>query len=115
VRATRQIREIGCRFALDDFGTGYGGFHQLKTLPLDFLKIDQEFVRDALVSESDRHVIWAVVNIARRFGLKTVAEGVEDQQTFELLAQMDVDYAQGFHLGRPGPIDSGHRGALRSG
>jgi EAL domain-containing protein (putative c-di-GMP-specific phosphodiesterase class I) len=105
VQATQQIRETGCRFALDDFGTGYGGFHQLKTLPLDFLKIDQEFVRDALTNESDRNVVWSVVNIAKRFGLKTVAEGVEDQATFELLAEMHVDYAQGYHLGRPGPLD----------
>ncbi|MDQ1540401.1 MAG: hypothetical protein QOH29_1127, partial [Actinomycetota bacterium] len=105
VRAAQQIRETGCRLALDDFGTGYGGFRQLKTLPLDFLKIDQEFVRDALTSESDRNVVWSVVNIAKRFGLETVAEGVENQETFELLADMDVDYAQGYHLGRPGPLD----------
>lgn len=106
VRLAEQIRERGCRFALDDFGTGYGGFHHLKTLPLDFLKIDQEFVRDAVTNESDRHVIWAVVNLAKRFGMQTVAEGVEDQETLELLAQMNVDHAQGFHLGRPAPLDA---------
>jgi PAS domain S-box-containing protein len=104
VQAAQQIRETGCRFALDDFGTGYGGFHQLKTLPLDFLKIDQEFVRDMLTNESDRNVVWSVVNIAQRFGLKTIAEGVENQETLELLAAMDVDYAQGFLLGKPAPL-----------
>jgi PAS domain S-box-containing protein len=100
----QQTRALGCRFALDDFGTGFGAFQHLKTLPLDYLKIDQEFVRDAVASEQDRHVIWAVVNLAKRFGLQTVAEGVEDQATLDLLAQMDVDQAQGYHLGRPGPL-----------
>jgi len=104
-RLVKAIRERGCRLALDDFGTGYGGFHQLKSLPLDFLKIDQEFVRDALTDESDRHVIWAVVNLARGFDLKTVGEGVENQETLELLAEMGVDYAQGFHLGAPKRIE----------
>jgi PAS domain S-box-containing protein len=100
----QQTRRLGCRFALDDFGTGFGAFQHLKSLPLDFLKIDQEFVRDAVTSEQDRHVIWAVVSLAKRFGLQTVAEGVEDQPTLDLLAQMDVDQAQGYHLGRPAPL-----------
>jgi EAL domain-containing protein (putative c-di-GMP-specific phosphodiesterase class I) len=105
-RLVRQIHERGCRFALDDFGTGYGGFHQLIALPLDWLKIDQEFVRDALAHESDRHVISAIVNLAKRFGLLTVAEGVEDQPTLDLLAAMGVDYAQGFHIGSPAPFEA---------
>ena len=109
VQLTRQIRALGCRFALDDFGTGYGGLQHLKTLPLDFLKIDREFVRTALTSEDDRHLIWAVVGLAKRFGLKTVAEGVEDQATLELLAEMDVDHAQGFHLGRPAALPDQRR------
>ncbi|MCW2990735.1 MAG: hypothetical protein JWM73_1329 [Solirubrobacterales bacterium] len=98
------LRERGCRFALDDFGTGYGGFHYLKTLPLDFLKIDREFVRDALTSESDRHLIWAVVSLAKGFGLRTIAEGIENAATLDLLREMGVDEGQGYHLGRPGPI-----------
>jgi EAL domain-containing protein (putative c-di-GMP-specific phosphodiesterase class I) len=99
-----QLRELGCRFALDDFGTGFGGFQHLKSLPLDFLKIDQEFVRDASTDESDRHVIAAVVSLAKGFGLQTVAEGVEDAETLTLLAEMGVDLAQGYHLGRPAPL-----------
>ncbi|MEA2167024.1 MAG: hypothetical protein QOF76_324 [Solirubrobacteraceae bacterium] len=105
-RLVKQIHERGCRFALDDFGTGYGGFHQLKALPLDWLKIDQEFVRDALAHESDRHVISAIVDLATRFDLRTVAEGVEDQATLDLLARMGVDYAQGFHIGGPASIQA---------
>lgn len=106
IRLVEQIRALGCRFALDDFGTGFGGFHHLKTLPLDFLKIDQEFARGALTDESDRHLVSTVVDLADRFGMQTVAEGVEDQETLELLAAMHVDHAQGFHLGRPGPVEA---------
>jgi EAL domain-containing protein (putative c-di-GMP-specific phosphodiesterase class I)/PAS domain-containing protein len=101
------LRALGCRFALDDFGTGYGGFHYLKHLPMDFLKIDREFVRDALNSEGDQHVIRAIVALARGFGLETIGEGVEDEATLELLREFGVDHAQGFHLGRPAPLTPG--------
>jgi EAL domain-containing protein (putative c-di-GMP-specific phosphodiesterase class I) len=98
------LRALGCRFALDDFGTGYGGFHYLKHLPMDFLKIDREFVRDAMSSEGDQHVIRAIVGLAQGFGLQTIGEGVEDEATLDLLREFGVDHAQGFHLGRPAPL-----------
>jgi PAS domain S-box-containing protein len=98
------LRALGCRFALDDFGTGYGGFHYLKHLPMDFLKIDREFVRDAMSSEGDQHVIRAIVGLAQGFGLQTIGEGVEDAATLELLREFGVDHAQGFFLGRPAPL-----------
>ncbi len=98
------LHELGCRLALDDFGTGYGSFTYLKRLPVDFLKIDIEFVRDVVTSASSRHVIEAVVALARSFGLRTVAEGIEDLATFELLPLLGVDFGQGFYLGRPAPI-----------
>jgi PAS domain S-box-containing protein len=105
IRSVEDIRQLGCRIALDDFGTGFGGFHHLKTLTLDLLKIDQDFVGSAVANEPDRHLIWAVVNLAKRFGMQTVAEGVENQETLDLLARMHVDHAQGFHLGRPARLD----------
>ncbi len=95
---------MGCQLALDDFGTGYGAFTYLKHLPVDVLKIDIEFVRDATTNPASRHLITAVVNLARSFDLTTVAEGVEDQPTLELLTQLGVDRAQGYHIGRPGPL-----------
>jgi EAL domain-containing protein (putative c-di-GMP-specific phosphodiesterase class I) len=100
-----RTRELGCRIALDDFGTGYGGFTYLKKLDVDCLKIDVEFVADLVVSDASRHVVKAVVNLARSFGLRTVAEGVEDGATLDLLRTMGVDYAQGYHLGRPAPLE----------
>ena len=101
-----RVHELGCRLALDDFGTGYGGFTYLKQLPIDELKIDLEFVRDATTSPASRHVIDAVVSLSRAFGLHTVGEGVEDGATLELLKALGVDYAQGYFPGRPAPIDA---------
>lgn len=105
-RFAADVRQLGCLLALDDFGTGYGGFTYLKTFPLDFLKIDIEFVRDAVTDPASRHVIGAVVSLAEAFGLQTIAEGVEDEATLELLRDLHVDQAQGFLLGRPGPLDA---------
>ena len=99
-----RIRALGCRLALDDFGTGYGGLTYLKHLPVDLVKIDIEFVRDALVSSASRHVITAVVTLARSLGINTIAEGIEDAATLRLLGELGVDQAQGYHLGRPAPL-----------
>jgi PAS domain S-box-containing protein len=99
------LHGLGCKLALDDFGTGYGGFTYLKQFPLDILKIDIEFVRDLPTNPASEHVISAVVSLARAFGLKTVAEGVEDSETLELLKELGVDFAQGYHIQRPGPIE----------
>jgi len=100
------LHRLGCTLALDDFGTGYGGFTYLKHLKLDFLKIDMEFVRDLCRNPASRSVVQAIVHLAEGFKLKTVAEGVEDAQTLELLGELGVDCAQGYHLGRPEPLET---------
>jgi PAS domain S-box-containing protein len=99
-----RLHGFGCKIALDDFCTGYGGFMYLKQLPIDFLKIDMEFVRDLRHSSASRHVVRAVVNLAAGFGLQTVGEGVEDQETLDLLCELGVDHGQGFYIGRPAPL-----------
>ncbi|MBN8866393.1 MAG: EAL domain-containing protein [Solirubrobacterales bacterium] len=99
-----RLHQLGCKFALDDFGTGYGTFAYLKRLPVDYLKIDIEFVRDMVRNESDRRVVEAITATAGTFGMETIAEGVEDADTLELLRDFGVDYAQGFHIGRPAEI-----------
>ncbi|MDX6581122.1 MAG: hypothetical protein QOI10_306 [Solirubrobacterales bacterium] len=104
-RLAEHLRERGCRFALDDFGTGFAGLSSLKALPLDYLKIDREFVADVCASETDRQVIVASIALARAFGMKTIAEGVEDQQTLDAVRELGADYAQGYFLGRPAPIE----------
>jgi EAL domain-containing protein (putative c-di-GMP-specific phosphodiesterase class I) len=99
------LREIGCPVALDDFGTGFGGFIYLKNLPISYLKIDIEFVQDLTTNQANQHLVKAIVGLARDFGCRTIAEGVEDAETLVLLESYGVDYAQGFHLGRPAPIE----------
>ncbi|HWC35672.1 MAG TPA: EAL domain-containing protein [Mycobacteriales bacterium] len=100
----RGLAALGCGLALDDFGTGYGSFTYLKKLPVTHLKIDIEFVRDLVTQPDNLHVVKAIVSLARAFGLKTVAEGVEDDQALTMLRDEGVDYVQGFHLGEPGPV-----------
>jgi PAS domain S-box-containing protein len=104
-----RVHQLGCKLALDDFGTGYGGFTYLKQLPVDYLKIDIEFVGDLLTSTASRHVVEAVITLAAGFGLQTVAEGVEDAETLALLKELGVDFAQGYHIARPGPLPGADR------
>jgi len=104
-----ELRELGCEIALDDFGIGYGGFAYLKRLPITILKIDIQFVRDLPENLQNQHVVKAIVTLAQGFGRQTVAEGVENQATLALLQELGVDYAQGFAIGRPAPIDTSVR------
>jgi PAS domain S-box-containing protein/diguanylate cyclase (GGDEF)-like protein len=99
-----RLTRLGCRFALDDFGAGFSSFHYLKHLPLDYLKIDGEFIRGLHGNPTDRLVVKAMVDIARGMGMKTIAEFVEDAETAALLRELGVDYSQGYHHGRPVPI-----------
>ena len=101
-----RLGELGCRFALDDFGAGFGSFYYLKHLPFDFIKIDGEFVRNCTSDPTDRLVIRAVVELARGMGKRTIAEFVGDEATFTALGKLGVDYAQGFHLGPPAPLEN---------
>ena len=100
----RGLLYLGCGLALDDFGTGFGTFTYLKRIPIKFLKIDIEFVRDLGASAANRHIVKAIVNLAEAFGCQTIAEGVEDEATVSVLREFGVDFVQGFHLGRPAPI-----------
>jgi diguanylate cyclase (GGDEF)-like protein/PAS domain S-box-containing protein len=104
---------LGCRFAIDDFGAGFGSFYYLKHLPLDFLKIDGDFIRNLRVSEIDQVLVRGMVEVARGLGVTTVAEFVEDQVTLELLREYGVDHAQGFHVGPPLPVEVAGEAAAR--
>lgn len=98
------IRSLGCAFALDDFGAGFGSFYYLKYFPLDYLKIDGEFVKSLPTSEIDQRMVRAMVEVARGLELKTIAEFIEEDESVQLLKSYGVDYGQGFHLARPAPI-----------
>ncbi|HYZ81956.1 MAG TPA: EAL domain-containing protein [Solirubrobacteraceae bacterium] len=91
----QRVRELGCRLALDDFGTGFSSLSYLKHLPADHLKIDMEFVREMVRSETDARVVRGIVGLAREFHQTTIAEGVEDEATLLMLREMGVDLARG--------------------
>jgi diguanylate cyclase (GGDEF)-like protein/PAS domain S-box-containing protein len=100
-----RVEEIGCGLALDDVGTGFGTLTYLQNLRFSQLKIDMEFVRGILDSATDRGIVRSLVLIAGQLGLTTVAEGVERPELLAELTELGVDRAQGFHLGRPSPIE----------
>jgi len=105
-RFARGLNQLGCRFALDDFGAGFGSFYYLKYLPLDYLKIDGDFIEKLATSPVDQRMVKAMVEVARGLDMKTIAEYVSDQQSVELLRILGVDYGQGFHIGKPAPLDT---------
>jgi EAL domain-containing protein (putative c-di-GMP-specific phosphodiesterase class I) len=92
---------LGCPLALDDFGVGFGSFFYAKHLPFTYLKIDGEFIRELCRCAEDRLMVRALVQVARGLGMQTTAEFVGDEDTLRLLAQYGVDFAQGYHVGRP--------------
>jgi EAL domain-containing protein (putative c-di-GMP-specific phosphodiesterase class I) len=99
------LERLGLRMSLDDFGAGLGSFSSLRALPIDYLKIDGQFVGGLAGNPVDREIVKAIVALARAAGRRTVAEFVSDQETLELLAELGVDLAQGFHVGRPRPLE----------
>lgn len=99
-----QIKDLGCKIALDDFGAGFGSFYYLKYLPLDFLKIDGEFISHLPASRTDQILVEAIVTMAHGLGQQVIAEHVQDAATVQILRRLGVDHAQGYHLGRPAPI-----------
>ena len=103
-RFSERLAQLGCRLALDDFGAGFGSFYYLKHLPFDYVKIDGEFVKHATSGQIDQLVIEAVVRIARGLGKETIAEFVANEQTKRMVRQLGVDYAQGYHIGKPVPL-----------
>ena len=96
-----QIREFGCKFSLDDFGTGLSSFSYLKTLNVDYLKIDGSFVRDILIDPVSESMVAAINQVGQAMDLETVAEYVESDEIKRKLASIGVDYGQGFCIGRP--------------
>ena len=97
----------GARLALDDFGTGFGSLTYLRHLPVDFLKIDRSFIGDLVASSDSQALVRAIVAMARELGVMTIAEGIEDAATLALLREYEVDYLQGYLLGRPAPLNYG--------
>lgn len=103
IKFMREIKDLGCRFALDDFGSGFSSFAYLRQLPVDIVKIDGAFIQNLADSAEDQLFVKALTDVARGLGKTTIAEFVENAATLELLESFGVDFAQGYHIGRPGP------------
>ena len=96
-----EIKKLGISISLDDFGTGYSSLNYLKTLPIDCVKIDKGFVDTMLQSEKDSKIINSIIKLAHNIGLKVVAEGVEDENQFELLRDYKIEFIQGYYFSKP--------------
>ena len=101
------MKKYDCRFSLGDFGSGLSSFAYLKTLPVDYIKIDGTFVKDVSTDPVSRAMVDSIQQMARAMKLKTIAERVENEQTLNILREIGIDYAQGYHLGRPQAIREG--------
>ena len=97
--------ELGVQLSIDDFGTGHSSLSKLKQLPVTELKIDRSFIIDMLSDENDATIVEASINLAHNLGLKVVAEGIEDEKTLNTLLRMGCDYAQGYNISYPLPLE----------
>jgi EAL domain-containing protein (putative c-di-GMP-specific phosphodiesterase class I) len=98
------LRGMGCEFALDDFGSGLSSFSTLRTLPMDYLKIDGTFIRNLAVDTVNQAMVAAMIELSRSLNFRVVAEQVEDQMSLDAARSMGIDFVQGFVIGRPQPL-----------
>ena len=101
----QKLRELGVEIALDDFGTGYSSLSYLRQLPVTAVKIDRQFVAGIGGSLADEAIVEAVIDLAHALGLRVIAEGIEEVAQVDALIRMGADQAQGYHFGRPAPIE----------
>ena len=100
-----QLRKRGCRFSLDDFGSGLSSFLFLKNLPVDFVKLDGQFVHNVALDATDRSMVEAITQIAGTMGIATIAERVDSADVLDQLAEIGVQYAQGHYIASPQPVE----------
>jgi EAL domain-containing protein (putative c-di-GMP-specific phosphodiesterase class I) len=101
-----RLRDLGINIAIDDYGTGLSTLDYLKKIPANEIKIDQSFVKGIVDNRSDRVMVQSTIALAHSLGRKVVAEGVEERNILDLLAEMNCDIAQGFAIGRPMSLDA---------
>ncbi|WMS87990.1 putative bifunctional diguanylate cyclase/phosphodiesterase [Pleionea litopenaei] len=104
IRFIQGVKALGCKIALDDFGTGMSSFSYLKNLPVDYLKIDGEFIREISTSKVSHAMVTAINEVAHQMSLETIAEYVENEEIRLVLQKIGVDYAQGYSIARPAPL-----------
>jgi len=102
-RAVRRLRDMGIGISIDDFGTGYSSLSYLKTLPVSEIKIDRSLVKDLAVDIDDAGIVQPTIDLGHNLRVKVVAEGVEDETTWKMLAELGCDYGQGWYISRALP------------
>jgi EAL domain-containing protein (putative c-di-GMP-specific phosphodiesterase class I) len=101
-----RLRSMGVAMAIDDFGTGYSSFSHLRRLPVDEIKIDKSFVQHMAQDDNDFTIVRTIVDLGRNLGIRVVAEGVENDETWKRLASVGCDVIQGYVLAKPlGALD----------
>jgi len=105
IKFIETLKKIGCCFSLDDFGSGMSSFTYLKNLPVDYLKIDGYFVKNMLTNTVDYAMVKSINEIGHVMGLRTIAEFVENDQIFQELASLGIDYGQGYGIAKPEPFE----------
>src|SRR5690606_36879078 len=102
----QSLKKLGCMFSLDDFGSGLSSFTYLKNLPVDFLKIDGQFIRNIVDDSVDESMVRAINQVGRAMGIETIAERVETRQVLDKLSDLGVEFAQGYFIARPSSVQT---------
>ena len=105
IETVSRLRKLGFRIEMDDFGSGYSSLNMLMTLPIDVLKLDMQFVRNAFAQRKDTRLLEVMIRLAKSFGLTTIVEGVETEEQMSALKTMGCDIVQGYYFSRPLPAD----------
>ena len=100
------MKKLGCKFSLDDFGSGLSSFTYLKNLPVDYLKIDGQFIRNVINDSVDESMVKAISQVGHAMGIEIIAERVESRQVLDKLGRLGVEFAQGYFIARPASIDT---------
>ncbi len=100
----KTLKALGCSFSLDDFGTGMSSFEYLKTLPVDYLKIDGSFVKDIVTDDVQKAMVQSINQVGHMMGIQIIAEYVENDEIIQELREIGIDYGQGYGISRPMPL-----------
>jgi diguanylate cyclase (GGDEF)-like protein/PAS domain S-box-containing protein len=106
VHFMQALKKLGCKFSLDDFGSGLSSFTYLKNLPVDYLKIDGQFIRNVVENSVDESMVRAINQVGQAMGIETIAERVENREVLDKLGELGVSFAQGYYIARPTSVDS---------
>ena len=106
INTVTELRQLGCKIALDDFGVGFSSFNYIKNFHVDFIKIDGSFIQNIVNSTLDKTIVQTINDMAHLLDMKTVAEYVESEAILTAISEMGVDYAQGYVIGKPEPLDT---------